>query len=53
MLSWAYVNLKPGVGKTTCAVFTCAALAERGFRPLLADCDPAASALRWSDLASR
>lgn len=51
MLSWAYVNLKPGVGKTTCAVFTCAALAERGFRPLLADCDPAASALRWSDLA--
>ncbi|MEO7196082.1 MAG: ParA family protein [Pseudonocardiaceae bacterium] len=51
MLSWAYVNLKPGVGKTTCAVFTCAALADRGFRPLLADCDPAASALRWSDLA--
>lgn len=51
MLSVAYVNLKPGVGKTTCAVFTCAALAERGFRPLLADCDRAASALRWSDLA--
>ncbi|MBV8541022.1 MAG: AAA family ATPase, partial [Pseudonocardiales bacterium] len=43
MLSWAYVNLKPGVGKTTCAVFTCAALADRGWRPLLADCDPAAS----------
>lgn len=51
MLIWSYVNLKPGVGKTTCAVFTCAVLAERGFRPLLADCDPTSSALRWSDLA--
>lgn len=51
MLSWAFVNLKPGVGKTTSAVFLAHALHERGLRPLLVDCDPAASALRWSDLA--
>jgi chromosome partitioning protein len=51
LLSCAFVNLKPGVGKTTSAVWLAHALHERGIPPLLIDGDPAASALRWSDLA--
>jgi chromosome partitioning protein len=51
LMSWALVNLKPGVGKTTSAVFFAHALHRRGLRPLLVDSDPAASALRWADLA--
>jgi len=51
VMSWALINLKPGVGKTTSAVYLAAALAERGIPPLLVDADPGASALRWSDLA--
>lgn len=51
MKSWVFVNLKPGVGKTTSAVFLAHALHAMGQKPLLADCDPAASALRWADLA--
>jgi len=51
LLSCAFVNLKPGVGKTTSAVWLAHALHEQGCPPLLVDGDPAASALRWSDLA--
>lgn len=51
LLSFAFVNLKPGVGKTTSTVWLAHALHESGRSPLLVDCDPAASALRWSDLA--
>ncbi|MCQ4079076.1 ParA family protein [Streptomyces sp. RB6PN25] len=50
-LSCAFVNLKPGVGKTTSAVWLAHALHESGLSPLLVDGDPAASALRWSELA--
>lgn len=51
VLSCAFVNLKPGVGKTTSAVWLAHALHEAGLSPLFVDGDPAASALRWSDLA--
>jgi chromosome partitioning protein len=47
----ALINRKPGTGKTTSAVYLAHALAERG-PVLLADADPAASALEWSDLAA-
>ncbi|MFI1169255.1 AAA family ATPase [Streptomyces sp. NPDC020801] len=50
-LSYALVNLKPGVGKTTSAVWLAHALHESGISPLLVDSDPASSALRWSELA--
>lgn len=50
-LSYAFVNLKPGVGKTTSAVWLAHALHAAGLSPLLVDCDPASSALRWSELA--
>jgi chromosome partitioning protein len=45
------MNLKPGVGKTTSAVWLAFALHELGIPVLLADTDPAASALAWSDEA--
>ncbi|MFI9615057.1 hypothetical protein ACIHCM_25865 [Streptomyces sp. NPDC052023] len=45
------MNLKPGVGKTTSAVWLAHALHELGLPPLLVDSDPAGSALRWSELA--
>jgi chromosome partitioning protein len=51
VLSCAFVNLKPGVGKTTSAVWLAHALYELGLPPLLVDADPAGSALRWSELA--
>lgn len=51
MLTIAFVNLKPGTGKTTSAVWLAHALHARGLGVLLVDGDPAASALRWSDLA--
>jgi chromosome partitioning protein len=47
----AFVNLKPGTGKTTSAVLLSAALHAHSRRVLLVDADPGASALRWSDLA--
>jgi chromosome partitioning protein len=51
VLTIALVNLKPGTGKTTSAVWLAHALHARGCAVLLVDADPAASALRWSDLA--
>lgn len=51
LLSCAFVNLKPGVGKTTSAIWLAHALHESGMSPLFVDGDPAGSALRWSDLA--
>lgn len=49
MLSIAFTNLKPGTGKTTTAVLLAYALHRRGHDVALADCDPAGSALAWSD----
>lgn len=50
-LSVALINLKPGTGKTTSAVWLAHAFHEMGYPVLLVDADPAASALEWSDLA--
>ncbi|MEV0237517.1 AAA family ATPase [Nonomuraea sp. NPDC050786] len=49
MLSIAFTNLKPGTGKTTTSVLLAYALHTRGHDVALADCDPAGSALAWSD----
>lgn len=51
MLTITFINLKPGTGKTTGAVWLAHALAETGRGVLLVDADPAASAAQWSDLA--
>lgn len=48
-LSIALTNLKPGTGKTTTSVLLAYALHRRGYEVALADCDPAGSALAWSD----
>jgi chromosome partitioning protein len=50
-LSVALVNLKPGTGKTTSAVWLAHVFAEAG-HVLLVDADPSGSALEWSDLAA-
>ena len=51
-LSIALVNLKPGTGKTTSAVWLAHVFAEAGNTVLLVDADPSGSALEWSDLAA-
>lgn len=51
-LSVALVNLKPGTGKTTSAVWLAHVFAETGHTVLLVDADPSGSALEWSDLAA-
>lgn len=53
MLSVALVNLKPGVGKTTSAVWLAYAFHALGYPVLLTDADPAGSALKWSDLLAQ
>lgn len=45
VMSWAFLNLKPGVGKSTTAVFTGQAFYEEGFKPLLVDADSGRSSL--------
>ena len=52
MLTIAFVNLKPGTGKTTSAVWLAHIFVEAGQRVLLVDADPSGSALEWSDLAA-
>lgn len=47
--SIAFVNTKPGTSKTTSSVLLAYALHTQGHRVLLADVDPAGSALAWSD----
>jgi len=51
-LSVALLNLKPGTGKTTSAVWLAHIFAQAGKNVLLVDADPAGSALEWSDLAA-
>jgi chromosome partitioning protein len=51
-LSVALVNLKPGTGKTTSAVWLAHVFVEAGNTVLLVDADPSGSALEWSDLAA-
>jgi chromosome partitioning protein len=51
-LSIALVNLKPGTGKTTSAVWLAHVFAQAGNTVLLVDADPSGSALEWSDLAA-
>lgn len=51
MLRIAFINLKPGTAKTTSAVWLAYAFHRRGMTVGLADADPGASALEWSDQA--
>src|ERR1041384_8227891 len=51
--SLALLSYKPGVGKSTSAVFLAFALHQLGRRVGLVDADPGASILRWADLAAR
>jgi len=51
-LSVALLNLKPGTGKTTSAVWLAHIFAQAGNSVLLVDADPSGSALAWSDLAA-
>ena len=51
-LSIALLNLKPGTGKTTSAVWLAHIFAQTGRTVLLVDADPSGSALEWSDLAA-
>ena len=51
-LSVALLNLKPGTGKTTLAVWLAHTFVEAGKHVLLVDADPSGSALEWSDLAA-
>lgn len=51
MLRIAFVQLKPGTGKTTSAVWLAHAFHRRGLKVGLADADKGASALEWSDQA--
>ena len=51
-LSVALLNLKPGTGKTTSAVWLAHIFVEAGRHVLLVDADPSGSALEWSDLAA-
>ena len=51
-LSIALVNLKPGTGKTTSAVWLAHVFVEAGHTVLLVDADPSGSALEWSDFTA-
>ena len=51
-LSVALLNLKPGTGKTTSAVWLAHVFVQAGKQVLLVDADPSGSALEWSDLAA-
>jgi chromosome partitioning protein len=51
-LSVALLNLKPGTGKTTSAVWLAHVFVQTGKQVLLVDADPSGSALEWSDLAA-
>src|SRR5262252_2045345 len=51
-LSVALLNLKPGTGKTTSAVWLAHIFVQAGRTVLLVDADPSGSALEWSDLVA-
>ena len=48
----ALLNLKPGTGKTTSAIWLAHIFVQAGQHVLLVDADPSGSALEWSDLAA-
>ncbi|MFF4291372.1 hypothetical protein ACFY0R_39690 [Streptomyces sp. NPDC001633] len=50
--SYAFVNLKPGTGKSTSSVFFATALHEAGDDPLLVDADKGKTSVRWDELAA-
>jgi len=50
--SVALLNLKPGTGKTTSAVWLAHIFADAGQHVLVVGADPSASAVEWSDLAT-
>lgn len=52
MISYALINLKPGTGKTTSAVWLAYAFHNLGRPVLLVDADPAGSALTWSEMVA-
>ncbi|MFJ9901232.1 hypothetical protein ACIQPR_48835 [Streptomyces sp. NPDC091280] len=47
VLRIALISIKPGVGKSTTAVFLCKSLQELGVEPVLGDADKGASCLGW------
>ena len=49
MKTWVVANQKGGVGKTTTAVTMSGLLAEQGYKVLLVDLDPHASATHYFD----
>jgi chromosome partitioning protein len=51
-LSVALLNLKPGTGKTTSAIWLAHIFVQAGRQVLVVDADPSGSALEWSDLAA-
>jgi chromosome partitioning protein len=51
MLTVTFANLKPGSGKTTCAVWLAHSFHEAGHGVLLVDADPGESVLQWAHLA--
>lgn len=51
VLTCAFVNMKPGTGKSTCTAYTSSAWHQLGRDVLNVDADPGASLLRWADIA--
>jgi chromosome partitioning protein len=48
---WALISVKPGVGKSTSAVFLGQALHEEGHDPLVVDADRGQTCVRWDEMA--
>lgn len=51
VMSWAFANLKPGVGKSTTAIFVGQAFYEMGYHPLLIDADKGRSSVAFYNRA--
>lgn len=48
---WALISVKPGVGKSTSAIFLGQALHDEGYSPLVADADRGETCVRWDEMA--